>query len=141
MKGEKENIAQHVSPNGFGRNLKDLVALFNQRIDQFTERREGLCELFQEAYTACHDAKEARNGIAHAQFGFSATFDFVIEDLKGKAPGLPIIKPSKDSPTELFAIVETIETARSFAAIIDRPNAWNLGHYGNWFYSPSTLMK
>jgi hypothetical protein len=126
LKGEKGNIAKHVAADMFAAKLKLCENLFQERIGQFGERGEGLGELFKEAYLACEDANKARNGIIHAQYGFTTKFDFVIEDLKGKAPGLPIIKPADDSPTELVAIVEQIEQAD---AKLMEFIAQFLGHY------------
>ncbi len=111
LKGERENIAKHVAASMFATKLQRCERLYGERIAEFGERGDGLTDSFDEAQKACAAANEARNAIAHAQFGFTPHFDFVIEDLKGKAPGLPIIHAADANPAELFAIVDLIDQA------------------------------
>jgi hypothetical protein len=111
LSGVTENVTQCVNASMSAGKLEQIAELFKSRISQFGERREGLCDMFDAAHLACVNANKARNGIIHAHWGFNTQFQLVVEDLKGKAPGLPIIKNGGDSPAELFAIVEQIEQA------------------------------
>ena len=111
LKGEQENIAKHVAANMFAAKLKKCEELFRQILGRFGERGEGLRELFDEAHRACDHANKARNGVIHAQYGISTKNGFVVEDLKGNAPGMPIITAAEGSSVELFSIVDQIEQA------------------------------
>lgn len=113
MGGDRRVVECATAEMSFDRLIHFVGSLFKLRIEQFGQRRDDTADLLTAAIGKANIARDVRNRLVHAQWGFDKDLNFVMEKIEAKAKhGLRSVVLN-NQPDELVDAIGRIQEANT----------------------------